>query len=90
MATNTQSSVLDRLLEPLVVGCFTPAVAEQVVQYQADAQTQARLDKLSDKCTEGELTLDEKAEYEDYVHAIELITVLQAKARDYLKSLPNA
>ena len=86
MESNIQTAVLDKLLDPLVVHCFTPEVARQVANYQADEQTQNRIDELSNKCTEGTLTSDERIEYEEYVQAIDLISIIQAKARRFLQS----
>jgi hypothetical protein len=40
---------------------------------------QARLEELADKCTEGQLSADERTEYETYGHALEFIAVLQAQ-----------
>ena len=34
-----------------------------------------------DKCTEGLLTEPERSEYESYVRALDVIAILQAKAR---------
>lgn len=84
MEPSTQIPILDRLLDPLLVNCFTPDVARQVAEYRADEATQARLDELSDKCTEGTLTPEERLEYEEYVQAIDLISIMQAKARRFL------
>ena len=55
--------------------------AEQILALRADAKLQARLEELAEKSTEGALTLDERSEYETYIHAIDFITILQAKAR---------
>ncbi len=71
---------LERLLAPLSES-LTPAMARRLVQFRADASTQARIDELATKCTEGELTRAERREYEGYVDAIHFISVLQAKAR---------
>ena len=76
-----QSTVLDDVLGPLVRECFTPEVARHVAEYKADNKIEARLDELSAKCTEGKLTAEEQSEYEDFVQAIELISIIQAKAR---------
>lgn len=46
-----------------------------------DRALQQRLDGLADKCTEGEITLEEGEEYETYVRAIRIISILQARAR---------
>lgn len=80
MSTNPQDTVLDEVLEP-VARCFTPDVARQVAALRADPKLQARLDALARKANEGELTDDERDQYEAYVEAIDLISILQAKAR---------
>jgi hypothetical protein len=87
MVTAPETSALDRMLEP-VSRCLTPEVAKQLVQLQADPETQTRIDELADKCTEGELTDAERAEYETYVRAIDFITILQLKARSLLENHP--
>jgi hypothetical protein len=76
--------VLDRLLDPLG-RILTPEVARKLVKLRFDAKAQARIDKLARKCNEGELTDDERREYETYVHTIDFIAILQAKARSLLK-----
>lgn len=53
---------------------------------RADPAAQARIDELADKCTEGELTADERLEYQAYVDAITFISILQVKARAMLAS----
>ena len=82
-----QSSILSRLLEP-VGHCLTLGGARELVNLKADDVVQARLEDLADKCTEGELSADEKLEYETYVRAIEFIGVLQAHARRMLSDTP--
>lgn len=74
---------LDRLLEPFA-GCLTPEVAAKVADLRADEATQARLDDLADRANEGRLSEEERGEYEGYLHAIDVIAVLQAKARSQL------
>ena len=74
------NGVLDRMLDPLS-DCLTPAMARRLVKFRADSATQAHVDELATKCTEGELTPKERREYEAYVRAIHLISVLQSKAR---------
>ena len=85
----TESAILDQMLEPLV-RCFTPAVAQQIVELRADLRTQARIDELAAKCNAGELTEAEQREYGAYVEAIDLIGILQAMARAILASLPHS
>jgi hypothetical protein len=87
MESTTDSAILDKMLEP-VARCFTPGVAQQIAELRADQATQARIDELAAKCNEGEPTVAEEREYRAYVEAIELIGILQAKARAILAGLP--
>ncbi len=76
----TENHALERLLDPLG-DSLTPAMARKLIAFRADAATQARVHQLATKCNEGELTPKERREYEDYVQAIHLVSVLQSKAR---------
>lgn len=82
-------SALARILDP-VGRCLTPEVARSLVGLRTDEETQARIEELADKSTEGTLSLAERAEYETYVAAIDFLTVLQAKARTVLAGAPGA
>jgi hypothetical protein len=82
MSTATQA--LDRMLDP-VRDILTPQVAEGLVNLRADAATQSRLDDLAARNTGGQLTADERSEYETLVAAGNVIAVLQAKARAVLR-----
>ncbi len=75
---------LDRLLEPFA-GCLTPDVAARVANMRADDEIQDRIDYLADRANEGLLTPGEQDEYAGYLHAIDVIAVLQAKARFQLR-----
>lgn len=83
MSTTYENTVLEEVLEP-VAQCFTPDVARQIAALRASPALQERLDDLAQKANEGELTVEERAKYEDYVEAIDLIGILQAKARKIL------
>jgi hypothetical protein len=80
---------LERLLDP-ISHCLTPEVARRLVELRADSAIQERLDVLADKNTEGELSPDERAEYETYVRALDFIAILQAKARRLLADNTSA
>ncbi|MBI3911791.1 MAG: hypothetical protein HY320_12785 [Armatimonadetes bacterium] len=83
MQSGSPTGVLDRILDP-IGRCLTPEVARQLVELRADPVAQARIEELADKCAEGQLTLDERAEYETYVLAGDFVAILQAKARSLL------
>jgi len=81
---STAAIHLDRLLEPLA-GCLTADVAAKIADLRADAATQERIDYLAERSNEGRLTDQEREEYAGYLHAIDVIAVLQAKARSLLR-----
>ncbi len=81
---STAAVHLDRLLEPLA-GCFSPDVAAKVADLRADDAMQDRIDYLAERSNEGLLTVDEQVEYAGYLHAIDVVAVLQAKARSLLR-----
>jgi hypothetical protein len=83
MAANAATAVLDELLEP-VTRAFSQEVAEALVKIKASQSAQERIARLAEKCNEGLLTPVERAEYESYVNAVDLISLLQAKARLWL------
>lgn len=78
---------LDRILDP-VAECFTPEVARRLAELRADPQTQDRLDDLAAKANEGRLTPEEETAYRQAIDAIDLLAILQAKARAYLRQHP--
>ncbi len=84
----TSTNVLSLLLEPL--GQMMPLqFARELAAMRATPEVQARIDELAEKCTEGELTPEERAEYDAYVDAIDVISILQAKARSVVARQPN-
>jgi len=75
--------VLDDILEP-VANAFSRDVAEALFNIRAGEAAQMRMAELAGKCNEGRLTPAEQAEYESYVHAVDMVSILQAKARVWL------
>jgi hypothetical protein len=84
MENSLTAGVLDRLLEP-ISRVLNPASARALAELEADSTAQARIAELAGKCNEGLLSTTEQKEYETYVHAANLIAILQPKARLYLK-----
>jgi hypothetical protein len=85
MSTVSQPSPLERLLEPLAAG-LTSEMAQYLAAFRADAEVQQRISELAEKANEGELTEQERCEYEEFVEAGTLIAILQSKARKRLGS----
>lgn len=82
--TTTFTRMLDSLLDP-VVRCLTPRAARQLASLRADEEVQARVRELAEKCNEGTLSPEERAEYEAYAMAANIVAILQAKARTRLR-----
>jgi hypothetical protein len=78
------SALLDRFLEP-VRESLTPAQARRFLEFKADEGLQAKIDELARKANNSSLTEEERAKYEAFVEAGDLIAMLQATARDVLK-----
>ncbi len=80
-----RTQVAERVLEPAGLS-MTPEVAQWLVGLRADPELQARVDELADRNTEGELTPDELAEYDEYLQVAAVVSALQATARKALSS----
>lgn len=87
METSADTLVLDKILEPLA-SALTPEMARKIVDLRADAETQELIDNLGDKANEGKLTDAERRQYETYVRASSLVSILQAKARKLISNGP--
>ena len=83
MPSQQIADVLDRMLDP-VGRSLTPEAARRLADLSADPIVQQRVDELADRCNQGTLNADERAEYEAYVSAAKVIAVLQSKARAVL------
>ena len=81
-------SYLDRFLQP-VTDAFTPELARVIVDLRADDELQAEVEVLREKANVGTLTPDEEAAYKDFVEAVDVISIIQSKARHFLTSQPE-
>ena len=73
-------TLLERSLSPLSAH-MNREDAEEILRLRADGEAQGRMDELADKCNDGTLTPDERAEYEMFVWIGQYIAGLQARAR---------
>ena len=83
MSPQQDTLILDRLFE-LMTRILTPEFASKLVSLRADPVVQDKIDSLAEKCNEGRLTPEERAEYEIYVNFIHFMAIFQAKARRFL------
>ena len=80
---STNSPTIDQLIEP-VGQCLTPEVAERLLLLRANTELQDQVNSLAEKANRGELSEDERHEYEQYVSFSQFITLLQIEARNVL------
>jgi len=83
MQNGRGSAVLEEMLEPVSRSLGLKS-ARALAALRVGGRTQARVEKLAEKCNEGKLTAKERAEYEACLQASTLIGILQAKARRIL------
>ena len=85
MSPTIDAAAFDRATEPVlrILNCDQ---ARQIIDFRGDENLQLRIEALAEKANEGQLTDEERAEYEGYVEASDFIALLQAKARRLLAS----
>jgi hypothetical protein len=71
---------LDGLLDPLS-RCLNDESARRVADFEVDPHVQARVDVLAERANEGLLTADERSEYEAFINAAHVITILKLKLK---------
>lgn len=76
-------SYLDRFLQP-VTEVFTPELARALADLRADSELEAEIEVLRHKANMGTLSADEGAAYKDFVEAVDVISIIQTKARRFL------
>jgi uncharacterized protein YnzC (UPF0291/DUF896 family) len=54
------------------------------VAFRIDPQVLARIEVLGERANEGDLTADERSEYEALINAADIISILRLKARRQL------
>ena len=73
----------DHILGPLV-DCLTSDVAARILEVRLDPSVQTRVDELAAKANEGELTEQERAEYELLIEEADLLGIFKSLARQVL------
>ena len=63
--------------------------ADALLAPQPDQALRARVEELFNKCTEGELTPEERSEYEGYVHADKFVAVLRREVQSMKTSVTS-
>ncbi len=81
-------TALDGLLDPLT-RCLDAESARRISELQIDPAVQSRIDALAERANDGLLTDEERAEYEAFINAGDLIAILKLKARRQLHLNPS-
>lgn len=79
-------SPFDRLFDP-AHPALTGEGAQMLADLRAEPEVETRMEILAERANQGGLSAEERREYESWVRAGTLISILQAKARLYLKRL---
>lgn len=74
---------LDGLLDPLS-RCLDAESARRLVDFRVDPPVQERINALGERANEGNLSADERAEYDALINAADFISILKLKARRHL------
>ena len=78
-------TLIERMVDA-IGRALTPDAAQEILDLRADAETQRHIDDLADKCNEGSLTPEERAEYQEFISLFNILTALQIRARSVLES----
>jgi hypothetical protein len=70
--------------------CLNRDSATALLALPSNPRVQARVDELAEKCNEGQLTPEERSEYDALIWADHFIGVLQSKARHFLQTHGNS
>ena len=79
------TTLLDGLLDPLS-RCLDAESARRLAEFHIDPAIQARIDALAERANNGDLSEEERAEYEAFINTTDLISILKLKARRQLDS----
>jgi hypothetical protein len=85
MTTSPEATAFERGVRPLLQLVLRDK-AETVLNFRPDPALQSRIEELATRSTEGELSEEERAEYEGYVRANKFIAILQRQARKVLET----
>jgi len=86
MIQQSDSEILSRLLE-LEGTRLSPEKAQMVLSVALSPEDVERLEELGERSNEGTLTEAEREQYASYVRVLDLLAILQARARITLKKL---
>ena len=78
------SSLANHVLE-LAAECFDASTLNALAKLRLTPKLAARVDRLADKASEGQLTPREREEYRSYIETTEMLGIIQLRARQKLR-----
>jgi hypothetical protein len=80
---NTESAILARLMQ--AKESMNREVAEYLLSIDFESADLERMNLLAERAREATLTVEESAELDSYLHVGSLLSILQSRARRFLK-----
>jgi hypothetical protein len=81
---NTEAAILARLIQSRTE--MDSHVARYLLSLDFEPQDVDRMDLLAERAREGGLSADEEEELDSYLHVGNLLTIMQSRARIYLRT----
>ena len=81
---NTEAAILGRLIQ--THDQINREVADYLLSFDFAQDDVERMNALSELAREGKLSAAESAELDSYLHVGNLLTIMQSKARSYLRN----
>ena len=88
IAQNTEAAILGRLIQAREQ--LTPEIAEYLLSFDFGAEDVDRMNVLSELARQGQLSSEQAAELDSYTHVGNLLTIMQSKARVFLRDRGGA
>lgn len=85
MSDGNVTSLLEGILGSLTE-CLDSESARRVAEFRIAPAIQTRVDQLADRANDGQLSDDERAEYEALINAADFVAILKLKAQRQLEA----
>ncbi len=81
---NTEAAILSRLIQ-MGQESLPREAAEYLLTIRFENRDVDRMNELSERARQGTLSLEEQAELDSYIHVVNLLAVIQSRARHALR-----
>jgi hypothetical protein len=85
MSSPSSPGLLEALAES-VAACLDAPSLRAIANMELDSRTRKRLDELAEKANEGQLSADERVEYQSFIGVSEFLGLAQLRARALLRT----